>query len=158
MNKWLRREKARVCPIHQAVLDESARQLSHEGVFSKDEVLDALNFEAVAEAIRWDYIRAFLEEEQGCELVPLAAAYFKRHSREAEITKPEKFLATGHGKKTAGYGAVIEKNDHLVISRIKYRKRLANGVGEAFTNYVQATLTKREELKERLQLVDQSAA
>ena len=42
MSKYLRREKAKECPIHQMVLEEAAKQLELHGVFEKDAVLDEL--------------------------------------------------------------------------------------------------------------------
>jgi hypothetical protein len=143
MSKWLRKDKARACPIHTAVLNKAAERLSEAGTFAKEDVLDDLNFGAVADAIRWDYIREFIEEEQGCDLVPLSEAYFTRHARRDEIGNPAKFIASGHGKKTFGYAAVIEENDHLVVATVRIRKRMANGVGKAFVNYLQAIEAKR---------------
>jgi len=139
MSKWLRREQAKACPFHKAILEESAARLAHAGDFKKDEVLKALNFMTIQDAIRWDYIREFLEEAQKCELVPVSLAYFKRHKREEEFLNPERFIAIGHGKKTQGYAAVIPENDHLVVRRIKYRKMMVNGTAEAFKRYVETT-------------------
>ena len=143
MSRFLRKEKARVCPIHNAVYDAAAARLGHDGVFSKEEIIEALRFDAVADAIRWDYIREFLEHDQGCSLTPLAAAYFKRHKREAEILNTSRYIAVGHGKKTAGYAAVTPANDHLVVAQVIIRKRMLNGAGEAFANYLQAIAAKR---------------
>jgi len=143
MSKWLRKEKARACPVHMQVLEASAKQLELHGVFNKDTVLSGLNLSAMTDAIRWDYIREFLQDEQGCELVPLAAAYFKRHKVTEEHVNPAKFLAQGHGKKTAGYAAVVPDNDHLVVERLKCRQAMANGVGVAFQDYLVATEKRR---------------
>ena len=146
MSKWLRRGKAKACPIHMAVSDEASKQLQLHGVFEKASILDDLNLSAVSDAIRWDYIREFLQDEQGCELVPLAASYFKRHKRGEEQVNPAKFIALGYGKKTMGFAAVMPENDHLVVARIKSRKAMANGVGAAFQGYLLAVETKREAL------------
>lgn len=143
MSKWLRRDKAKECPIHMMVMEEAARQLSLHGVFEKEAVLDDMNLSAMSDAIRWDYIREFLEEEQGCEMVPLASAYFKRHKKNEEHVNPIKFIAQGYGKKTVGFAAVLPENDHLVVAKIDCKKRMANGVGEAFQKYLVAVETKR---------------
>ncbi len=146
MSKWLRKEKARACPVHMQVMEASAKQLELHGVFEKDAVLDDLNLAAMTDAIRWDYVREFLQDEQGCELVPLASAYFKRHKVTEEHVNPAKFLAQGHGKKTAGYAAVVPEHDHLVVARLRFRKAMANGVGVAFQDYLVATEKRRVEV------------
>jgi hypothetical protein len=143
MSKYLRKEKARGCPVHMAIMDECSRQLSLHGVFQKDAVLEALNLEAMTDAVRWDYIRSFLEDELGCEMVPLASVYFKRHRLEEERVNPQRFIATGHGKKTAGFATVTHENDHLYVSRIEAKKSMANGVGKAFEEFVQKVSEKR---------------
>lgn len=143
MSKYLRREKARECPIHMMVTDEAAKHLELHGVFEKQSILDDLNLAAMTDAIRWDYVREFLEEEQGCELVPLAASYFKRHKKEEERVNPQRFIALGHGKKTMGFAAVVPEHDHLVVARLQHRKSMANGVGEAFRKYLVAVEQKR---------------
>lgn len=140
---FLRREKARQCPVHTAVLAEAIDRLTKFGVFSKIEVLDVLNFEAIEDAIRWDYIRDFVQEEQGAQLVPLAEAYFKRHKKAEEHADPAKFIAQGHGKKTYGYASVRPDTDHLVIRRIEQRRANANGVEKCFRQYVKAVNDKR---------------
>jgi hypothetical protein len=124
-------------------MEAAADQLCLHGVFEKDAILDQLNLKAMSDAIRWDYIRDFLQEEQGCELVPLASVYFKRHQRHDEIANPSRYIAGGHGKKTAGYAAITSNNDHLVVAKIKIRHAISNGVGEAFRNYLQAAENKR---------------
>lgn len=146
MSKYLRKDKARGCPVHMAILDECGRQLSLHGVFEKDAVLENLNLSAMTDAVRWDYIRNFLEEELGCEMVPLASVYFKRHKPEEERVNPQRFIATGHGKKTAGFATVTHENDHLYISRIESKKSMANGVGKAFEAFVQRVAERRAAL------------
>ncbi|MGB1066181.1 MAG: hypothetical protein ACPGZR_09310 [Paracoccaceae bacterium] len=143
MSKHLRREAARSCPIHQTIMETAADQLSLHGVFEKDAILDQLNLKAMSDAIRWDYIRDFLQQEQKCELVPLASVYFKRHQMHDEIANPSRYIAGGHGKKTAGYAAITSNNDHLVVAKIKIKHAISNGVGEAFRNYLQAAEDKR---------------
>jgi hypothetical protein len=137
-SSYLRRLAALRCPIHQGIKNEASNLLAHSGCFSKEEVLKALNFEAVSDAIRWDYIREFIQDDQGCELVPLAASYFTRHPKVEEHVNPAKFLAQGHGKKTAGYAAVTGANDHLVVARISFRRAQKDGAQTAFDAYVKA--------------------
>lgn len=146
MSKYLRKDKARSCPVHMAIMDECAKQLHLHGVFEKDEILASLNLEAMIDAVRWDYIRAFLEDELGCEMVPLASAYFKRHKKSEEHVNPQKFIALGHGKKTAGFATVTQENDHLFICRLKTKRAMANGVGKAFEAYLEQVSKKRAQI------------
>lgn len=143
--KYLRKEAARQCPIHTAVYENAVDSLVMFGVFCKEDIINSLNFGAVADAIRWDYIREFIEEEQKCDLVPLAQTYFNRHKRQEEKVNPARFIAMGFGKKTAGFAAVTPANDHLVIERIKQRKAISNGVSESFKEYLDRLNAKRQE-------------
>jgi hypothetical protein len=142
---YLRRAAAVACPIHRMIKDEAIQRLAHSGIFNKEEVLLALRFQAVSDSIRWDYIREFIQEDQGCELVPLAASYFTRHPRAEEHVNTGKFLAQGHGKKTAGYASVIQATDHLVVARIQYRESRKNGVVEKFAAYKKAVEKRRQD-------------
>ena len=146
MSRFLRREKAYGSPIYQAILEEAGRRLEHVGCFEKWDIIEKLNFDAIEDAIRWDYIREFLQERTGCELVPLSASFFKRHKFQEEIANPGKFIAVGHGQKTAGYATVSARNDHLVIERVKERKAMRNGVAQKFQDYINAVARKRTEL------------
>src|SRR6478736_782533 len=143
---YIQRKTALACPVHMAIKQAAVERLTDKGVFSKEKVLEETNMLAMAEAIRWDYVREFIEEEHGCELMPLAASYFKRHQKEDEHIKPEKYLAQGHGKKTAGYAAVTNANDHLVICRIKYRAAVANGTVKAAQVFIAEVQAKRKAL------------
>jgi hypothetical protein len=141
--KYLRKEAAKACPIHTAVYTAALDALVMFGVFSKDDVIESLNFDAVADSIRWDYIREFIEEEQGVEMIPLAASFFSRHRVQEEHINPAKFLAQGYGKKTHGFAAVTTQNDHLVIKRIEQRKAITNGVAKSFQVYLEHVDNRR---------------
>jgi hypothetical protein len=137
-NKYLRREVARGCPVHKIVMEEAGRELEQHGFFSKEDVLDSCRMSAMAESIRWDYVKEFLQEDNLTELIPLASSFFKRHSTKSVEVRPEKFLAMGHGKKTAGYACVrAQANEPLVICRLEQRRSLSNGVGKAFALLVE---------------------
>ena len=146
--KYLLRRKAEACPIHKAVMGEASKQLEEMGAFSKESVIETLRFQAIEDAIRWDYIRDFLEEVEGCELVPVVSLFFKgEHTKQRKAApidlKPEKYLASGHGKKTAGYASVkMDAHAKLVLTRISQRKSVANGVGKAFEGYLSAVREK----------------
>jgi protein involved in sex pheromone biosynthesis len=137
MSKFLRRDKARGCPVHQVVLETAGAMLELHGVFSKEEVLEDTKMTAMGDAIRWDYVIEWLREEQGVELVPVREAFFKRHSRERLERMPEKFLAAGHGVRTAGWASVSHgPNAPLVVKRLEQRKAMANGTGKKFHEFV----------------------
>ena len=85
MSKFVRRETVRKCAIHQTIMERASEDLEHSGAFNKEEILETLGLIVMADSVRWDYIREFLQEDQGCELVPVAASYFKRHKRDEEL-------------------------------------------------------------------------
>jgi len=141
MSKFLRKEAARKCLIHKAVRIEAALRLEQLGAFEKSAVLEALGFDAVADAIRWDYIRDFLQEDEGCELVPVVSLFFKSPTAKERKKSPldlmpERYIAMGFGKKTAGFASVSQDaNAKLVLQRIKQRERVRNGTSEAFETF-----------------------
>jgi len=155
--KFLRKVTARACPIHMAVMDRVQDVLLENGYFSKDEVLEQLRFMAVSDSIRWDYIREFIQDELGIELVPIVSRFFKAYVRDASGNRiktsverrisPEKYLAQGNGKKTAGYCSVELDGGTLAIRRLGQKKSMANGVGKAYQNFA-------NELTRKLQLED----
>ena len=65
--KFLRREVARKCPVHQAVLDESLNQLAEYGYFSKNDIIEQIGMPAMAEAVRWEYVAEFNKQDGACE-------------------------------------------------------------------------------------------
>jgi len=80
------------------------------------------------DAIKWEFVRDFLKEATGAELVPICGAFFTRkRTSEAVHNTPEKFIAQGHGKKTAGYASVNYANGDLTIRRISQRAAQAKG-------------------------------
>lgn len=142
MSKFLRREVARACPVHTAVLATAVDDLAKFGAFSKTDILQRLRLTAMEDSIRWDYIRGFIEAEHGETLMALAAAYFKRHKTQEEEVNPAKFMALGHGKKTEGFAVVSEKNGHFVLRLLASKQTLKNGVAKAFDAYVSAVNAK----------------
>jgi hypothetical protein len=133
MSKFLRRNIALQSKIYQELQAEARNQLSLHGCFAKADVIKACGFEAVEDSIRWDYIREFLEHDEGCELVPVVSLYFMspktKERRENPIElKPEKYLAQGWGKKTAGFVSVkSDENAQLVVVRLLQRAASAEG-------------------------------
>jgi len=143
MTKWIRKETIKDCPVHTAIREEASKLLSEKGTFSKSEVITITCMKSVADAVRWDYIRELIEEDQGCELIPLASSFFNRHTASDEQKHPERYMAMGHGKKTAGYAAVTLQNEHFVVKKLEHRHAVANGVGRAFDAYLDQVQQKR---------------
>lgn len=142
--KFLRREKALVCPVHEMILEEARTRLANVGYFSIADIIEGLHLEFMVESIRWDYIRDFLQEEERCELVPVVALFFKsprtKDRRNSPLDlKPEKYLAMGNGKKTAGYVSV-KPDEHavLVLTRVGQRKAVADGFNKRFQTFLTA--------------------
>ena len=143
----LTREKARGCPVHSALFDRALDLLEDNGYFSKDEVTDACHFEAIADSIRWDYIKERIEETHGVNLLPVCSRFFRTHVegkdggriRTADERKvsPGKYLAGGHGKKTAGYCNVTLDDGKLAIKKLMNAQGLRNGVSKAFKTYLE---------------------
>lgn len=137
--KFLRRETAKKCPIHKAVLQKARDHLVEKGGwFSKEEIIEELLFGAIEDAIRWDYIADFIREEDGVELIPMAERFFKRSKSEYRINSPEKFMAMGHGKKTAGYALLSVDGGVYALKSLKVKRTLSNGVGAAFQRFAEA--------------------
>lgn len=136
--KFLRRETAKRCPIHTAVLAKSKESLVERGFFSKAEIVEVLQFGAIDDSIRWDYIADFIREEDGTELIPMAERFFKRSSPEHRRASPEKFMAMGHGKKTAGYALLTLDNGVYALKTLRVKRTLSNGVGKAFMEFAEA--------------------
>ena len=139
---YLRRTDAMLCPVHNAILNKCADDLELSGRFKKEDVIDLLGFKAVAASIRWDYIVEFLREQQFVEVVPMAASFWKQHKKADRVINPEKFMASGHGKKTVGYASVELDNGIYAIKKLEHKKAMANGVGAAFRVYSEK-LTQR---------------
>lgn len=152
--KYMKRETAKGCPVHQAVMDTASDELAQHGYFSKVDVLDSLSFGAMEDAIRWDYLREFLEADYGIELIPLSKKFFngemvrlpgnsnRTRVHYDPVKDPEKCIAMGNGKKTYGYASVEVAGGALAIKTFERKKGMANGVGEAFKTFAEA-LVKR---------------
>lgn len=131
---YIRKITARRCPVHQTLLELANDELADIGYFNKDDLLAKSRMSAMSASIRWDYLADFIKEDGGCELVPLAARFW-RMTPEDRIRKPEKALAGGHGKKTAGYALVSIDNSALAVKQLKRKRGMANGVGKAFRRF-----------------------
>jgi hypothetical protein len=113
------------CPVHTAIKEECLARLRAVGAFSKDDVLEITRMEAVADSIRWDYLRDLIADELKTKLLPVAARFFHQKSSKHNPNgwtldaNPGAFLATGWGKKTAGFVSVELKNGALVIKNFQ---------------------------------------
>lgn len=164
MPKFIKKSTARRCPIHQSILEECGKSLAEKGYFNKKTVIDSLNYQAVEESVRWDYLSDFLSDPSGdhsIELVPLAQKFFS--STRAERLRDSEgvdakgnllnlgpYLAGGHGKKTAGYASVTFEGGLLALKRAQRFRGQSNGVGRAFNAYREAVLKKTKELDSKV--------
>ena len=131
MPSYFKRKTIRVCPVHIALMDMAVEALETTGVFNKETILQKSGYQVMADSIRWDYIRGFIETEQNCELIPLAATYFKHKDANKDVSNAKKYIAHGWGKRTHGFASIIEQNKHLVIRRIQQKEAIAEGKAEA---------------------------
>jgi hypothetical protein len=151
MSKFLRRSVADKSPIYKAITAEALALLNTSSHFRKDTVITTLGLQAFADAVRWDYVRLMLQDQLGgVELVPVAEAYFQaRIEADGKMTKnteelrkrlPERFVAAGHGKKTAGYVTVVPENEHLVIVVARRKDAQAKGTDRVANKFVRDAL------------------
>jgi len=130
MSKWLRLESARNNKVYIEIVTEALIRLTERGSFSKDGVLEATGYDVIGD-IRWDYVVRIIEEDHDTKLMAMAESYFKRHATDSEITSPEKYIAHGHGKRTAGYAIIRRENGHLVTHVLKIKEDRAIGCVKA---------------------------
>ena len=116
---------AKKSTIYQAIRDKADEYLKLNYCFRKSAVIADMKLEAFADSIRWDYIRDMLQDiNKDVEIIPMAEAFFKtmievdgvRRKNTPELQKrlPERFIASGHGKKAAGYVLAVPHNGHFV--------------------------------------------
>ena len=134
VSKWMPYEAVKECEIHMKLKREAEEWLDAFGFFEVEEVIEKTGFKLVSPAVRWDYIVRWIEEGQPYFLIPVAASFFpktrkeKAFKRENEPTAvPEKYIATGYGKRTAGYVAGNRDNEHFVRYQIKTNANRGKG-------------------------------
>lgn len=140
MGGFIKFGTARKCPIHNAVALEAAAMLEASGYFAKQSVVDNLNYAAVEESIRWDYIRRMIDEDWKQEISPITLAGIREAKRGGELTG--RHIAGGNGRKTYGYASIVEKNHKLVIARIQNKMAIARGVANGAGEYAQKAESK----------------
>jgi hypothetical protein len=131
MAKYLRYEKAKASKVYMEIVEQAEQRLLDHGVFNKEEVVARCGYTEISHDLRWDYIRRTIEDGHNTELIPLAPAYFRRHSKELEKSFTEKFVAKGNGRGTVGYAIASEQNGHFIIHRLKSKMKLAHSFGES---------------------------
>ena len=139
--KYLKREVAKQCPAHQAVMEVAANHLMEHGYFAKEDVIKESGMYAVSEALRWDYIAEFLKEDQDCDLIPLSPKFWNMTTEE-RVAKPGSALAGGHGAKTAGYALVGICEGALAVRKLMQRRQMANGTGIAFRHFADSLVER----------------
>lgn len=124
----------RGCKVHRELMDEAIKQLESHDTFRFEDLLDALSLQLMSVSIRWDYIREFIEEDTGEDLVPVAETYFRRHSNKEELANPGKFVAgAGGSKEAAGYVWFSERTTHLIRHYFMARHHQIEGAHQKYS-------------------------
>jgi len=139
---YARREKVRLCVIHQALHQAGLTRFGADGFFAHDDVMDDAGFHGISkDSIRWDYLREWWQEVVGFELVPLSKEWFMSvRARKAkgipppEIA-PQKYVAIGNGKATVGYASVALCEGKLAICKFQQKVAVATGTQNAVEKY-----------------------
>lgn len=143
--KYLHYKKAQRDPHYQEVVDAAVDYLttSSSRAFRKDWVLKKAGLKVFEDSIRWDYIKRMIEARTGADtLIPVAAVFFKRnlsmgaHDTRHGVTVPPtqyplRYMAAGHGKRTAGYVLAHVQNSHFVIAKFDLKRLRAAGTMKA---------------------------
>jgi hypothetical protein len=124
------------CAFHAAVLTECVNALAAEKAFNKDKIIGKLHYEGIASAIHWDYIRRRIEQgiaESGnaTELLPLAAAFFKRHRASGDSINS---LLAGPGGKSAGFALATIEDGKIALATVQLRVNQQEGARKAIRN------------------------
>lgn len=139
------RAQARACPVHSAVLEQCKIEMQQHNYCNKLHALTITNFIGVADAIYWNYIREFIEEDLKVTLLSLSEIFFegemiklKGAKRKKHVTYGpgdkhyvEKSLAQGYGKTCKGFGNIEIGGGRLAIKTLGLKAAVANGVKDA---------------------------
>ena len=118
MSNYVRREHLEGCKLHREIFVEAHVLLDKHGYFTKQEVIETTKLEGVADGIRWDYVYDSLQKVlEGLELVPVASRFFTHPHSSGDRYVPMRFIASGHGKKTAGYALVSHTDEGRLLVR-----------------------------------------
>lgn len=127
MSRYLQFKKAQASKVYREIVTEVEEALTSIGYFHKATVLTKLGYDDFDDAIRWDYVKRMVEEQYKTELICLAEAFFKRHSKEDERHFPAKYTSTGHGKRAHGFAIASPENGHFVIQRLRVKHNIMLG-------------------------------
>ena len=129
------------CPVHEKVRDECLARLVAVGYFEKEAVLRAKGLSTMANSIQWHFIQQWLDEKNGARVVPVSSAFFRlkdhytnpdaKAAAELRLANPARCLASGHGKRTAGYVAVTFQGGVLAQTKLEIRKKVAVGTAKS---------------------------
>lgn len=147
--KYLRFEEALKSKVYTDIIDEASKRLmdDDEHLFKKDEVLEATGYWAVADSIRWDYIRKALEDKHGTELIPLASSFFKKGAKRnigGDIAKSYISGAGGGPKGTHGYALVCKENGDLIHTALEHKNLSIQGQAKRTKKFVEIGNTALE--------------
>jgi hypothetical protein len=139
MTKWLRYESAKSSRVYRDIVTDAVDRLTHAGSFAKKDVLGATALDVFDdESIRWDYVKRIIEADHDTELIPMASVFFKEGQRNGRRDTrhgaafppaqfPERYIATGYGKKTAGFCIASGENGHFVVHTLKMIRGAVRG-------------------------------
>jgi hypothetical protein len=148
MTSILRFATAQKSPIYTALAKAAIARLTEFNRCSKEQMLKDANLGVLDAdvAIHWEHVTHMVEAQMGVELMPMAASFFAKHKKEEEVQKPQRYMAQGAGKRTAGWAIVTEENGHFVVRKIAYKRNQTAGAAEAtnrtFLAAQQAGVTK----------------
>jgi hypothetical protein len=163
MSTYLRRTVAEQSKIYQAIKDRAAEYLVLHTCFRKSAVIADLNLEAFADSIRWDYIRDMLQDiHKDVEIIPMAEAFFKGYIEVDGVKRqntpalqkrlPERFIASGHGKKAAGYVLAVPDNGHFVLKVMSHKNAVATGTRKAADKFTRNARLAGVPMPERIEV------
>src|SRR5262245_20410487 len=121
------------CQFHGQVFKEAVKALIADKAFNKDKIITLLAYEGIASAIHWDYIRRKIEHgiAQGgiqTELLPLAAAFFKKHRQPGVSINA---LLAGPGGKAAGFAIATVEDGKIALATVQLRINQQTGARDA---------------------------
>jgi hypothetical protein len=160
-------------PLYQEIIRQCVIRLEVSPyVFRKDEVMEAANAVPFADSINWSFVQRWLEEGDDKALVdgPLPEGYgegslipvvgsfwdgrdgvSREDIPEDRMKHPGKYIAQGHGKRTAGYALVCEENGELALKVQRIKCARARGVNESRVATEQSIAKHAPTLRPRIQ-------
>ena len=142
--KGMRLASARNCLVHQKIIEVARDTLLRRGYFEKEKILDKAKLKTMAHSIAWHHVVTLLNEgPHEFELIPLGAGFFKAEDSADRLANPRKYLAGGHGGKTAGYCTMDYQDCAFAKPKLEQKKRVKDGAVAAHKSFA-GTLRRHE--------------